>query len=52
MRNMRWIVILLCFLAIAINYIDRANMAVAAPAIQKALQIGPAQMSHILNDYI
>lgn len=51
MRNMRWIVILLCFLAIAINYIDRANMAVAAPAIQKALDIGPAQMGLILSGF-
>ncbi|CAB3714889.1 MFS transporter [Paraburkholderia rhynchosiae] len=51
MRNMRWVVILLCFLAIAINYIDRANMAVAAPAIQKALDIGPAQMGLILSGF-
>jgi ACS family D-galactonate transporter-like MFS transporter len=51
MRNMRWVVILLCFLAITINYVDRANMAVAAPAIQKALDIGPAQMGLILSGF-
>lgn len=51
MRNMRWIVILLCFLAIAINYIDRANLAVAAPLIQKTLHIGPAQMGLILSGF-
>lgn len=51
MRNMRWVVILLCFLAIAINYIDRANLAVAAPLIQKALHIGPAQMGLILSGF-
>ena len=51
MRNMRWVVILLCFLAIAINYIDRANLAVAAPMIQKALNIGPAQMGLILSGF-
>ena len=51
MRNMRWMVILLCFLAIAINYVDRANMAVAAPAIEKALDIGPAQMGLILSGF-
>jgi sugar phosphate permease len=42
MRKMRWVVIFFCFLAIAVNYIDRANLAVAAPEIEKALNIGPA----------
>src|SRR5690349_5363232 len=51
MRKMRWVVILLCFLAIAVNYIDRANLAVAAPEIQKALGIGPAQMGFILSGF-
>ncbi|QCP53990.1 MFS transporter [Trinickia violacea] len=51
MKKMRWMVIFLCFLAIAINYIDRANMAVAAPDIQKALDIGPAQMGLLLSGF-
>lgn len=32
-KNMRWVIIGLCFLANAINYIDRANLAIAAPHI-------------------
>ena len=51
MRKMRWVVILLCFLAIAVNYIDRANLAVAAPEIEKALGIGPAEMGFILSGF-
>ncbi|MGN6578644.1 MAG: MFS transporter [Bordetella sp.] len=51
MRKMRWMVIFLCFLAIAINYIDRANLAVAAPFIEKELGIGPAQMGFILSGF-
>ncbi|HEX7932780.1 MAG TPA: MFS transporter [Paraburkholderia sp.] len=51
MRKMRWVVILLCFLAIAVNYIDRANLAVAAPQIEKALGIGPAEMGFILSGF-
>lgn len=51
MRKMRWVVIFLCFIAIAINYIDRANLAVAAPQIEKALGIGPAQMGLILSGF-
>ena len=51
MRKMRWVVIFLCFLAIAVNYIDRANLAVAAPFIEKELGIGPAQMGFILSGF-
>ncbi|WP_296224583.1 MFS transporter [Ralstonia sp. UBA689] len=51
MRKMRWVVILFCFLAIAVNYIDRANLAVAAPEIEKALGIGPAEMGLIMSGF-
>ncbi|KYF91412.1 MFS transporter [Sorangium cellulosum] len=51
MRKMRWVVLFLCFLAVAINYIDRANLAVAAPEIEKALGIGPAQMGLIMSGF-
>ncbi|MBB5467585.1 sugar phosphate permease [Paraburkholderia sp. CI2] len=50
-KKMRWVVIFLCFLAIAVNYIDRANLAVAAPQIEKALGIGPAEMGFILSGF-
>jgi ACS family D-galactonate transporter-like MFS transporter len=51
MKKMRWVVIFLCFLAIAVNYVDRANLAVAAPQIEKALGIGPAEMGFILSGF-
>lgn len=51
MRKMRWVVIWMCFLAIAVNYVDRANLAVAAPQIQRVLGIGPAQMGLILSGF-
>ncbi|MGF6638751.1 MFS transporter [Paraburkholderia sp. MM6662-R1] len=50
-KKMRWVVIFLCFLAIAVNYVDRANLAVAAPQIEKALGIGPAEMGFILSGF-
>ncbi|MGF6612401.1 ACS family D-galactonate transporter-like MFS transporter [Paraburkholderia sp. WSM4175] len=50
-KKIRWVVIFLCFLAIAVNYIDRANLAVAAPQIEKALGIGPAEMGFILSGF-
>jgi MFS transporter, ACS family, D-galactonate transporter len=47
----RWLVIFFCFLAIAVNYIDRANLAVAAPHIMKDLSIGPAAMGLLLSGF-
>lgn len=51
MKKKRSIVLLLCFLAITISYVDRANMAVASPDIQKALGIGPAEMGLLLSGF-
>jgi sugar phosphate permease len=48
---MRWLMVFMCFLAIAISYIDRANLAVAAPDIQRDLGIGPAQMGLLLSGF-
>ncbi|MFK0344246.1 MFS transporter [Pseudomonas asiatica] len=50
-KNMRWMMVFMCFLAIAISYIDRANLAVAAPDIQRDLGIGPAQMGLLLSGF-
>lgn len=47
----RWLVIFFCFLAIAVNYIDRANLAVAAPHIMKELSLGPAAMGLLLSGF-
>jgi len=51
MQKGRWLVIFLCFLAVAINYIDRANLAVAAPYIQKELGLGSGQMGLLLSGF-
>lgn len=51
MKKMRWLMVLLCFLAIAISYVDRANLAVAAPDIQRDLGIGPTQMGLLLSGF-
>ena len=44
MPKIRWLMIGLCFLANAISYIDRANLAIAAPAIRTELGIDAAAM--------
>jgi ACS family D-galactonate transporter-like MFS transporter len=47
----RWTMIILCCLANTINYIDRANLAVAAPAMQHELAIDAAMMGLILSGF-
>jgi D-galactonate transporter len=47
----RWTMILLCCLANTINYIDRANLAVAAPIIQRDLGFDAATMGLILGGF-
>ncbi|MGV8918066.1 MAG: MFS transporter [Pseudomonas sp.] len=51
MQKGRWLVIFLCFLAVTINYIDRANLAVAAPYIQKELGLGSGQMGLLFSGF-
>ena len=51
MPRLRWTMIFLCFLACAINYIDRANLAVAAPYIRQELGLDATTMGFILSGF-
>ncbi len=51
MPQARWTMIVLCCLANAINYIDRANLAVAAPEMQRELAIDAAMMGLVLSGF-
>jgi MFS transporter, ACS family, D-galactonate transporter len=51
MRKGRWLVIFLCFLAVTINYIDRANLAVAAPYIQKEMGLSAGEMGLLMSGF-
>jgi ACS family D-galactonate transporter-like MFS transporter len=51
MPRLRWLMITLCFAAGTINYIDRANLAVAAPFIRHQMHIGPVTMGLILSGF-
>ena len=48
---MRWTMIFMGCAAMAINYVDRANLAVAAPFIQKELGINAAVMGVVLGAF-
>ena len=49
--RVRWLMVFMAFAATTINYIDRANLSVAAPAIQKEFGLGPGAMGMILGAF-
>lgn len=51
MPRARWMMIWLCFLANTVNYIDRANLAVAAPSIRQELGLDAAAMGLVLSGF-
>src|ERR1700710_189143 len=51
MPKIRWVIIGLCFLANAISYIDRANLAIAATSIQHELGLDAAAMGLVLSAF-
>jgi ACS family D-galactonate transporter-like MFS transporter len=51
MPRIRWLMISMCFLANAINFIDRANLAIASPSIQSDLGVDATEMGLILSAF-
>ena len=51
MPKIRWLIIWMCFVANAISYIDRANLAIAAPSIRAELGLNAAQMGLVLSAF-
>src|SRR4051812_49022929 len=49
--RMRWGIVLMAFLGTAINYVDRANLGVALPFVQKELGLDAAAMGAILGAF-
>lgn len=47
----RWILLSLVFFAIAISYVDRGNLSIAAPAIMGDFRIAPATMGVLLSAF-
>ncbi|WP_459622305.1 MFS transporter [Burkholderia sp. 3C] len=51
MPNIRWAMILMCFLANVINFVDRANLAIAAPSIRADLGLDAVGMGFVLSAF-
>ena len=47
--RMRWLMLFMAFLATAINYVDRANLAVAIPYVQGEYGLSPAASGALLG---
>jgi MFS transporter, ACS family, D-galactonate transporter len=51
MNRRRWILLGLVFIAIMINYVDRGNLSIAAPAMMKDFRITPETMGVLLSAF-
>jgi ACS family D-galactonate transporter-like MFS transporter len=51
MPRIRWAMILMCFLANVINFVDRANLAIAAPSIRADLGLDALGMGLVLSAF-
>lgn len=51
MTHIRWRIVFLLFIAGFINYLDRAALSVAAPAVAKDLQLSPANLGLIFSAF-
>jgi ACS family D-galactonate transporter-like MFS transporter len=49
--RVRWLMVVMAFLATTINYVDRANLGVAAPSIQRDLGLTATQTGWILGAF-
>jgi ACS family D-galactonate transporter-like MFS transporter len=49
--RVRWMMVVMAFLATTINYVDRANLGVAAPFIQKELGLSGTQTGWVLGAF-
>ena len=46
-----WIVLILLIISIFINYVDRGNLSVAAPVMEKELALSPVQKGYLLSAF-
>jgi ACS family D-galactonate transporter-like MFS transporter len=49
--RIRWRVMFLVFVIVTISYLDRTNLSVAAPTLQKQLHLTPTQLGLILSSF-
>ncbi len=51
MARREWILLLLLIASIFINYVDRSNLSIAAPLLQKELSLSPSALGSLLSSF-
>ena len=51
MRAAEWRVLILLVLSVFINYIDRSNLSIAAPLLEKEMSLSPSQIGSLLSAF-
>src|SRR5664280_3926731 len=51
MSSREWTIVLLLMLSVIINYIDRSNLSLAVPLIQRQLTLSPLQVGSLLSAF-
>ena len=49
--NARWLMLLLCFIGVFINYLDRTNFSVAAPLMAKDINLSPSELGLLFGSF-
>jgi MFS family permease len=51
MSRSEWVLLVLLITSIFINYIDRSNLSIAAPLLEKELSLSPVQVGSLLSSF-
>src|SRR3954447_20165886 len=51
MARSEWILLALLTASIFLNYVDRSNLSVAAPLLEKELSLSPAKLGSLLGSF-
>src|ERR1017187_10917365 len=51
MSGREWTIVLLLVLSVIINYIDRSNLSLAVPLIQRQFSLSPVQIGSLLSAF-
>ncbi|MDU2063876.1 MAG: MFS transporter [Sporomusaceae bacterium] len=51
MTNIRWRIMFLVFIILTLNYLDRVNISIAAPLIQKEFNFSPVELGIIFSSF-
>src|SRR3982751_6619483 len=51
MSRREWTLLLLLTASIFINYVDRSNLSIAAPLLEKELSLSPAKVGSLLSSF-